>query len=86
MRIFFTETAERAVKTFCQTALGMLGVGGIGIMEVDWVSIVSVSMTALVISVLTSIVTLDRAPASAGPGEVQESDGDATPEEGDLEQ
>ncbi len=47
----------RALKTVAQTALSMLTVGQ-AVMDVDWVNVISVSIVAGVISVLTSIVGL----------------------------
>ena len=44
----------RAVKTMAQTAVGMLTVGAAA-SDVDWVNIVSVSVVAGVISILTSV-------------------------------
>jgi hypothetical protein len=44
----------RAVKTMAQTALSMLTVGQ-AVMEVNWVNVLSVTATAGIISVLTSI-------------------------------
>lgn len=44
----------RAVKTMAQTAVAMVTVG-LGITEVDWVHIVSVSVVAGVASLLTSV-------------------------------
>lgn len=44
----------RAVKTMAQTAVGMLTVG-IGVSEIDWVHVVSVSAVAGIVSLLTSI-------------------------------
>ena len=46
--------AVRAVKTMAQTALSMLTVGQ-AVMEVNWVNVLSVTATAGVISILTSI-------------------------------
>lgn len=53
----------RAVKTMAQTAAGMLTVGS-AISEVEWGYIVSVSVTAGIISIVTSV---------AGIPEVQEN-------------
>lgn len=47
----------RAVKTMAQTAVSMLTVGQ-ALIEVNWVSVISVSVTAGIISVLTSIAGL----------------------------
>ena len=53
---------ERAVKTVAQVALaGMLA--GSGILDVDWVQIGSVSLLAGIMSLLTSVLTYDKAPA-----------------------
>lgn len=45
----------RAVKTMAQTALSMLTVGQ-AVIDVNWVNVLSVSVVAGVISVLTSII------------------------------
>lgn len=47
----------RAVKTMAQTAVSMLTVGQ-AFFDVNWVSIVGVSITAGIISILTSIAGL----------------------------
>lgn len=44
----------RAVKTMAQTALSMLTVGQ-AVMDVNWVNVLSVTATAGIISILTSI-------------------------------
>lgn len=44
----------RAIKTMAQTALSMLTVGQ-AVMDVNWVNVLSVTATAGVISILTSI-------------------------------
>lgn len=46
--------AVRAVKTMAQTALSMLTVGQ-AVMEVNWINVFSVTVTAGIISILTSI-------------------------------
>lgn len=48
----------RALKTFAQTAVGMLTGELVGILDVNWVSVLSVSATAAVLSILTSIAGL----------------------------
>ena len=47
----------RAVKTFAQTAVSMLTVGQ-ALMEVDWIGVASISATAAIISLLTSVAGL----------------------------
>lgn len=47
----------RAIKTFCQTAVSMLTVGQ-AMLEINWLHIISVSLVAAVMSLLTSIAGL----------------------------
>lgn len=48
----------RAVKTIAQTAVSLIGTNAIGITEVDWVAVLSASVLAGIVSVLTSIAGL----------------------------
>ena len=48
----------RAAKTMAQSALGMLTGSMVGIMEVNWIAVLSVSALAGVASILTSIAGL----------------------------
>lgn len=54
-RRFAVQTAERAIKTVAQTAAALLVGSGVGLLEVDWISVLSVSALAGIVSVLTSI-------------------------------
>ena len=47
----------RAVKTMAQTAVSMLTVGQ-AVLDVNWVTVLSVSVTAGIISMLTSVAGL----------------------------
>ena len=47
----------RAIKTMAQTAVSMLTVGQ-AFVEINWLNVISVSITAGIISVLTSIAGL----------------------------
>ena len=47
----------RALKTAAQTAVSMITVGAM-VTDVNWVSVASVSRTAAIVSVLTSIAGL----------------------------
>ena len=53
----------RAVKTVAQTAVGMLTGNMVGIMDVDWVAVASVSAMAGIVSVLTSVAGLPEVKA-----------------------
>ena len=48
----------RAAKTTAQAAVAMIGTGAIGILDVDWMQVLSVSATAGILSILTSIAGL----------------------------
>lgn len=54
---FWSYAGERAIKTVAQSAVAFLGTGSIGLFEIDWVSIISVSLGAGLLSVLTSIIS-----------------------------
>lgn len=45
----------RALKTVCQTAVAMIGTGALGILDVDWLGVLSVCILAGIVSILTSI-------------------------------
>lgn len=62
LRRFWDYAAERAAKTLAQTALATIGVGAVGILEVDWVNVGSVSALAGIMSLLTSVLQYDRVP------------------------
>ena len=53
---FWVSTAERAVKTFCESVVSLLTVGN-AIASFDWFNILSISATATLISVLVNIVS-----------------------------
>lgn len=50
-------TVNRAVRTFAQTAVALIGTGAAGFTDFDWVRIASVSGVAAVLSILTSVAT-----------------------------
>lgn len=54
---WFKAAVIRAVKTMAQTAVSLITVGNL-ITDLDWVSIISISATAGVVSILTSIAGL----------------------------
>lgn len=58
----------RALKTVCQTAVGMIGTALL-ITEVNWVHVASASALAGVLSILTSLGGLPEAEAEAGKHE-----------------
>ena len=48
----------RAIKTVAQTAVGMLSGELLGIMDADWLAVLSVSAMAGIVSLLTSVAGL----------------------------
>ena len=46
----------RAIRTFCQTFIGLVGVGA-AMEDIDWVRTISVSLVAFILSIFTSIAT-----------------------------
>lgn len=57
----------RALKTVAQTAVGMLSGDLIGILEVNWISVLSVAATAGVLSLLTSLAGLPEVEQAHPP-------------------
>lgn len=54
---WFKAAGIRAIKTMAQTAVSMLTVGQ-AFLDINWMSVISVSATAGIISVLTSVAGL----------------------------
>lgn len=63
---FWIATAERAVKTFAQSLVALLGAGAVDVLATDWSQKMSVALGAAMISVLTSIASSGFGGA-AGP-------------------
>lgn len=56
-KVFWIDTIERSVKTFAQAAVAVLTSNVVGLLDVDFVTLASVSGLAAVISMLTSIAS-----------------------------
>lgn len=54
---FWVDSAERAIRTFAQALIAVLGAGAVNILTVDWVQALSVAAGAAVLSLLTSIAS-----------------------------
>jgi hypothetical protein len=61
LKNYFDFAGERALKTCAQVALATIGVNAAGLLDVDWVQVLSVSALAGVMSLLTSVLTYDKA-------------------------
>ena len=58
---YWQYSGERAIKTCAQVAIATIGVGAVGVLDVDWVQVASVSALAGVMSLLTSVLQYDKA-------------------------
>ena len=54
-KTFWADAIERAIKTAAQAAIAIAGTDLAGILEVDWVQLVSAAGLAAVLSLLTSV-------------------------------
>jgi hypothetical protein len=52
---WFVMMTERAIKTVAQTAIAAIGSTSIGLLDVDWTQVLSLSGLAGLMSVLTSV-------------------------------
>ncbi len=64
-RKFWLATAERALKTFAQTFVLLLGAGAVDLLSVPWRVDLSLSIGAALLSVLTSIASSQVADATS---------------------
>ena len=56
MNTFIKATLIRAIRTICQTAVAVIGTA-VALSDVDWWFVVSASLLAGILSVLTSVAT-----------------------------
>ena len=61
LKAYWAFAGERAIKTVAQVAIATIGVGAVGILDVEWAQVVSVAALAGIISLLTSVLTYDKA-------------------------
>ena len=67
MKNFVRAALIRAVRTIAQTAVSMIGVSAL-LSDVDWMAVLSASVLAGILSILTSVITdLPEAPRGGGP-------------------
>ena len=58
MKEWIKAAGIRAIRTFAQTAVGMVGGEMVGLLDVDWIGVLSVAVTAAILSLLTSVAGL----------------------------
>jgi hypothetical protein len=75
---FWKSTLERAIKSFAQSLLAVVGVGQVGVLDVSWPTALSVAAMAGLLSVLTSIgsskVGASDDPSLVGPADSDDHD------------
>ena len=54
---FWSYAGERAIKTFAQAAMAYLGTGSVGLLTIDFVTLLSLAGGAALLSLLTSVVS-----------------------------
>ncbi|NMW64443.1 hypothetical protein HHJ78_02590 [Mobiluncus mulieris] len=77
-KLFWIGVGERAVKTFAQALVALIGTSAVAIHTLDWPVMLSTATTAALLSVLTSIATPETAQYSKS---TQAKPNLATPEE-----
>ena len=63
---FWMDAVERMVKTVCEVALALIGTGMVGIMDVDWLNLLSVCVMAALVSILTSVASSIKTDTVSG--------------------
>jgi hypothetical protein len=72
---FWKSTLERAIKSFAQALLAVLGVGQVSVLDVSWPTALSTAAMAGLLSVLTSMGSSQIGP-SHDPSLVGSDDSD----------
>jgi hypothetical protein len=62
LKQYLDYSLERALKTVAQVAIASIGATAVGVLDVAWVQVLSVSALAGIMSLLTSVLTYDRKP------------------------
>ena len=65
----------RAVKTAAQTLVALIGTGAVGITDLDWPSLLSVTATAAVLSLLTSLAGIPEVEGGASVAKLAAKEG-----------
>lgn len=54
---FWRSALIRALRTFCQSLVTLIGTDAVNIVNIDWLTCLGISATTAVMSILTSIAT-----------------------------
>ena len=59
-KAYWMDVLVRAIKTGAQAAVALLGTNAVGVLHWDWIGLGSAVLGAMVVSVLTSLASLDN--------------------------
>lgn len=62
---FWKDTTERAIKSFAQSAVTLIGADVINVVNLDWQFVTGASVTVALVSVLTSLASYKAAGENA---------------------
>jgi hypothetical protein len=60
LKKYLDYSLERALKTVAQVAIAAIGATAVGVLDVEWVQVLSVSALAGIMSLLTSVLTYNK--------------------------
>ena len=60
LKKYLDYSLERALKTVAQVAIASIGATAVGVLDVEWVQVLSVSALAGIMSLLTSVLTYNK--------------------------
>ena len=60
LKKYLDYSLERALKTVAQVAIASIGATAVGVLDVAWVQVLSVSALAGIMSLLTSVLTYNK--------------------------
>ena len=72
--VLLKDSAERAVSTFCQTLIALVGTDGAGMLDVSLVDSLMASLAAAVLSVVKSYAAIKGPIGGANPSVVNIED------------
>lgn len=64
---FWKRSTERAIKASAATSVGLMSGDGMGLLDVDWVGVGSVTGLAFVVSILMSVSSAPIGPDKESP-------------------
>jgi len=57
MKKFWKDALIRALRTFCQVLVTLIGTEYVSIIDIAWLGRIEVALTAAIVSILTSVAT-----------------------------